>query len=114
MNAVLQMQPSVGTKAACTSLGLSRATVYRRRSPKVVTPSRRPSPHRRLNQAERAAILLVLHEPRFVDQAPQEICRSPRCPRNFYMVASPNHMIIHRLNQKAEKEGLTSCYRVST
>ena len=40
--------------------------------------------------------------------------RSPRCPRNFYMVASSNHMIIHRLNQTAKKKGLTSCYRVST
>ena len=73
MSAVLQMAPSVGTKAACANLGLSRATVYRRRRPKVVAPSRRQSPHRRLNQTEREAILQVLHEPRFVDQTPQEI-----------------------------------------
>jgi len=62
------------TAALCGSVGLARATLYRRRRP--VEPStarpRKPS-SRALVPAERQAVLDVLHSERFVDQSPAEV-----------------------------------------
>ena len=63
------------TSALCQSVGLARASLYRRRHPARpagTVPARRPSP-RALVPAERQAILDVLHSERFVDQSPAEV-----------------------------------------
>ena len=76
MGTISELAPKVGTKSACESLGVSRATLYRRRQPKIAPespPSRRSRPPRALRADERDHVLQVLHEPRFVDQTPQEI-----------------------------------------
>lgn len=66
--------PVVPVDAACLALNVSRASLYRARSPAplAVTRERAPSP-RRLPDAERQAILDVFHEPAFADQPPQEV-----------------------------------------
>ncbi len=63
------------TSALCRSLGLSRASLYRRRRPAPQAPPRRPrapSP-RALVPAERRAVLDTLHSEQFVDQSPAEV-----------------------------------------
>jgi putative transposase len=62
------------TSALCASVGLARATLYRRRQPvPPLTPTvRAPSP-RALAPVERQAVLDVLHSERFVDQSPAEV-----------------------------------------
>ena len=63
------------TSALCQSVGLARASLYRRRHPARpagTVPARRPSPHA-LVPTERQAILDVLHSERFVDQSPAEV-----------------------------------------
>jgi len=72
MATVSTMGPRLGVAATCVALGLAVATYYRRRSPRPVPP-RRPSPPRTLPAAERATVLEMLHEPRFVDRAPAEV-----------------------------------------
>jgi putative transposase len=72
LSAVNELAGAVGTQAACQALGVSRATVYRRRRPRPC-PAPRPRPARALAEAERQAILAVLHHPRFVDLAPAEV-----------------------------------------
>ena len=73
MAAVRDIAPRVGgVLHACDALGVSRATFYRWRSP-VHGPHRRKRSRRRLSDAERRAVLEVLHEERFVDRAPAEI-----------------------------------------
>ena len=59
---------------ACAALELSRATLYRHLKPKTRAPAttRRRS-GRRLSDAERQAVLEVLHEPRFADQPPLQV-----------------------------------------
>jgi putative transposase len=62
--------------AACGALGLSRASFHRRtaaarRPPAPVRP--RPTPARALAPPERQAVLDLLRQPRFVDQAPAEV-----------------------------------------
>ena len=72
MATVTQIGPRLGIAPTCAALGLPRATYYRRRRPPRAAPPRRPSP-RALSSGERAAVLTLLHEPRFVDHAPAEI-----------------------------------------
>jgi len=62
------------TAALCQSVGLARATLYRRRQPaRVSAPSPRAPSSRALVPAERQAVLDVLHSERFVDQSPAEV-----------------------------------------
>jgi putative transposase len=61
-----------GIKAACATLGASRATHYRRSRPKA-GPRRRPNSPRALSGEERAEVRTVLMSERFVDQAPAEV-----------------------------------------
>jgi len=75
MATVTQIGPRLGIAPTCAALGLPRATYYRRRRPSRAAPSRRPS-LRALNSGERAAVLALLHEPRFVDHAPAEVYAS--------------------------------------
>lgn len=75
MKAVEELAPQVGTAAACRSLGVSRATLYRRRRPEPVMPTARPRPKppRALSGQERQQVLAVLHSEPFADQAPAEV-----------------------------------------
>jgi putative transposase len=62
------------TAALCHSVGLARATLYRRRRPaRSSTPTVRAASSRALGLAERQAVLDVLHSERFVDQSPAEV-----------------------------------------
>jgi putative transposase len=75
--AIAELEPVVGTAAACAAVGRPRSSHYRRnrKSPPPPRPepaSRKPQP-RALSEAERARVLAVLHEPRFVDQAPASV-----------------------------------------
>jgi putative transposase len=75
MRAVEELAPQLGTAAACRNLGVSRATLYRRRRPKSprqgATP--RPKPPRSLSDQQRRQVLDVLHSEPFADQAPPEV-----------------------------------------
>ena len=69
-----ELRPLVGTKGACLAVGRPRASHYRRARPPLAGPRRpRPSPPNVLTGAERAAVLSVLHSPRFVDRAPAQV-----------------------------------------
>ena len=72
MQAIETASPTLGTAAACDALGISRATVYRRRQP-TRSPVARPAPPRALNPVEREAVLEMLHSDRFLDQAPAQV-----------------------------------------
>ena len=76
MDAVEQLVPEVGTKAACEAMGVSRASLYRRRATQSVPPveyRKHPCPPRTLSGKETQAVIDLLHSERFVDQAPHEV-----------------------------------------
>jgi putative transposase len=74
MDQVKEYEPRVGTAALCRGLGLSRATVYRLRAPKMDVPcAPRPTPSHALSEDERQAILDLLHGQRFVDRPPADV-----------------------------------------
>jgi putative transposase len=71
MTAAMEIAPDVGVQPACAIFGVARATVYRRRRPRVVQA--RPRPARALSEAERAEVLGVLCSERFVDASPGQV-----------------------------------------
>jgi len=75
MKAIEELSPQVGTAAACQSLGVPRATLYRHRRPKAIEPATtpRPTPPRALGEPERQQVLDVLHSEPFADKAPAEV-----------------------------------------
>jgi putative transposase len=73
METLREIGPHLGVARMCAALAVPPATYYRHRCPTPAPPVPRPSPARTLPLAERAAVLEVLHEPRFVDRAPAEV-----------------------------------------
>jgi transposase InsO family protein len=75
--AVVALAPASGiTQTACAALGVSRASVQRRRARLTVPPAMarsRPRPARALTPAQRQVVLDRLHASRFIDPAPAEI-----------------------------------------
>ena len=108
MKAVEELAPQLGTAAACRNLGVSRATLYRRRRPKpprqAATP--RPKPPRSLSDQERRKVLDVLHSEPFADQAPAEVYAALLdegqylCSiRTMYRILDDQHEVRERRNQ---------------
>jgi len=82
MDAVTQLAPTVGVVAACDFLAVARASFYRQRPvlgppvssvPDPALPLDRAAPARSLSDAEREAVLQVLHEERFQDRSPAAV-----------------------------------------
>lgn len=69
-----ELEPLVGTKAACAAVGRPRASHYRRgRPPRCGPPAPRRTPPNALTPAERQAVLTTLHSSRFADAAPAQV-----------------------------------------
>ena len=105
MATVADLGLRLGIAPTCAALGLPRATYYRRRRPQSAPPARRRSP-RALSPRERAAVLTVLHEPRFVDLAPAEVYATLldegqyHCSeRTMYRLLAAAHEVRERRNQ---------------
>jgi putative transposase len=68
-----QIEPLLGTAAACAATGRSRATHYRRGRPRRSTrTASRPAPPNKLGPAEVELIVATLNSPRFVDASPTQ------------------------------------------
>lgn len=69
-----EIEPLLGTRAACAAVGRPRATHYRRRRPaRVSLPKPRPAPKNKLSDAEAEKILDLLRCERFVDHSPAQV-----------------------------------------
>jgi len=68
------LEAVTSTTKACTLLGASRATVYRRRRPPSPRPlAMRPEPANKLSEGERQHILGVLRSEEYCDLAPAQV-----------------------------------------
>lgn len=106
MPTVIEMAPGLGVLATCAAFGVALATYYRHRTPVYGPKLRRPSPPRRLPDAERQHVLDVLHEPRFADQAPAEVYatllseeRHLCSSRTMHRILAENAEVRERRNQ---------------
>jgi putative transposase len=75
METALSLSPEVGIRPTCESLGVSRATFYRKRKNRALNTvqAERRRHHRALSPEERQEVLNILHSDRFVDKAPHEV-----------------------------------------
>ena len=104
MSGVTFLAPQVGIMVACVMLAVARASYYRAMSP---GPARaRPSSPRALSADERTIVLDALHEPRFMDLAPQEVYatmldegRYLCSERTMYRILAANKEIRERRDQ---------------
>ena len=103
MKAVSEHSAKLGVAPTCDALGLSRATFYRNRAPMYGPMARRPSPPRRLPDAERQVVLDVLHEPRFVDLAPAEVFATLLEERRYLCSIRSMHRILAENAENRER-----------
>ena len=105
MKIVAEEASRLGIAPVCASLGLSRATFYRRRQP--LEGPRRPKTHPRgLSAEEKVQVLATLNEPRFADLAPAEVYATLLdegtylcSERTMYRVLAENTLVRERRNQ---------------
>ena len=105
MDAAEKLASDVGTAAACRAMGVSRATVYRRRK----TPSanaqqrgKRRQPRALLDQ-ERQEVLDVLHSPRFVDKAPATVYAALLDKGTYHCSIRTMYRILHDAREVRER-----------
>lgn len=108
MAAVESLAPDTGTKLACKTFGISRASLYRRRVIGAVStaPRKRPAPPRALPAPERQEVLDTLHSECFQDKAPHEVYatlldegRYLCSIRTMYRILEANAEVKERRNQ---------------
>jgi putative transposase len=107
MDAVAALAPAPGViGAACLAVGLSRATFHRRqasaaRPPTPPRPRRKPA--RALGPGERQAVIDLLREERFVDQAPAEIWASLLDEGLYHCSIRTMYRILHEHDEVRER-----------
>jgi len=109
MQAVTEHTSTLSIAPLCDALSLPRSTFYRRQKPKK-EPAERSIP-RALTTEERRDVLAVLHEPRFVDQAPAQVVatlldegRYLASERTMYRILDDNKEVRERRNQLAHPQ----------
>ena len=100
--------PQLGYAPACQAVGIARATFYRYRTdgqPRV--KKKRRMPKQALTSQERQEVLDCLHEPRFVDLAPNEVFAQLLdedkylcSPRTMYRLLEQNNEVRERRRQR--------------
>ena len=91
------------TTAACEALGVSRATLYRRRRPPVRRAHARPPPRRALRPHERQLILDALHSQRFIDKAPAQVWATLLDEGLYYCSVRTMYRILHENAEVRER-----------
>ena len=103
---IAELAPSLGKRAACAALGRSRATYYRqhRLSPPPQRQPRVPKPQpRALSHTERAVVLGLLHEERFVDQAPATIYATLLDEGRYVCSVPTMYRVLHAADEVHER-----------
>jgi len=104
MQVTEELAPEMGVAPICEAIGVSRASLYRRRRPRQLPP--RPTPARSLSEPERQEVLQVLHSERFVDASPAQAHAtlleegSYLCsPRTMYRILASSGEVRERRDQ---------------
>jgi transposase InsO family protein len=96
--------PAVPIVHACSALEISRATLYRQtQSPNPPTIMQRGPHPRRLGEAERQAILNVLHSERFADQPPPEVYATLLSQGVYLASIRTMYRLLDERNETAER-----------
>jgi putative transposase len=104
-----ELGQEVGVVASCQALGVSRATLYRRRRPSPVQlqpaeeRAARPRSHRALSDDERAQVLDTLDSERFADQAPVEVYAALMDEGSYLCSVRTMYRVLHAHGQVRER-----------
>lgn len=103
------LQPLLGVKPACSALGLSRATHYRRLRPKLPSVCRpRPVPANALTPAERQEVLDLMRSQRFVDCAPAQVWAITLDEGRYLCSISTMYRVLREAGESRERRRLAS------
>jgi putative transposase len=101
---VQERDPVVPVRHACAALGLARASWYRRLRPlSARLPARRRTSPRRLSDPEHAAVMGVLHEPRFADQPPAQVFAKLLDEGRYLCSIRTMHRLLAERNESGER-----------
>jgi len=105
MNAFNTLHPTAGIAAACATLGLNRAGIYRQRTPArhTMPPKPRPPSALALCATERGELLEILDSERFVDVAPATIYATLLDEGRYHGSVSTMYRILKSENQTGER-----------
>ncbi len=106
MNAAEELAPDVGMAAACRAMGVSRATLYRRRNPRAKSASddrAKRQQSRALDESQRRKVLDVLHADRFVDKAPATVYATLLDEGTYHCSIRTMYRILHDNNEVRER-----------
>lgn len=108
MLAVVELAPHVGLQAACQTLALNRAFVYRDRARRrvlvsCVTYRPRPRPPLAFSSTEQALLLGLLHSERFVDLAPAAIFALLLDEKRYHGSIRTMYRLLAAQNQTGER-----------
>jgi putative transposase len=109
--AIAELSPIVGTRAACEALCHPRASHYRRhrQSLPAPRPERVPRPQpRALSEPERAAVLTTLHAEPHVDQAPASVYASLLDEGRYLCSVPTMYRILRGAGEVRERRRLAS------
>ena len=109
MDIAEQVEPPIPIVQACEALGISRATLYRRTAPGAVPNpwTTRPVP-RKLSEAERQAIVDVLHSAEFADQPPHEVYAALLSRGEYLASIRTMYRLLAELGETKERRALRS------
>jgi len=105
MDAAEELAADVGTAAACRAMGVSRATIYRRRG-RQSTGGEARCKHRQpraLNSEQRQSVLDVLHSDRFVDKAPAAVYAALLDQGTYHCSIRTMYRILHDCREVRER-----------
>ena len=94
----------IPVQRACAALAMPRATLYRHLKPKAAkVPATRRCSGRGLSDAERQAVLSVLHEPRFADQPPAQVYAKLLDEGRYLCSVRTMHRLLARAGESGER-----------
>src|SRR5437762_185484 len=117
MDAVTHLAPTVGIVAACDFLAVARASFYRQRPalgpavgppPEPAPPLERATPARSLSEAEREAVLQVLHEERFQDRSPAAVQATLLDEGQYFCSTRTMYRILEQQGESRERRDQNS------
>ena len=104
--AIVELEPMIGVRAACRATGRAQASHYRRHrqspAPVPVARQRRAQP-RALSSAERDTVRALLNSPDFVDKAPATVYHELLDEGVYVASVSSMYRILHAHNEDTER-----------
>lgn len=105
MDAAITLSKEVGQEAACDALSIPRATFYRYLSQRntEVPENKRPAPPLALSTEEEQRVIEILHSPRFVDSAPQQVYAGLLDEGTYLCSTRTMYRILHKHQEVKER-----------